>query len=109
MIGRVPFRDCSKRNVPVSDHANQPVIFADRKRSAVDLLHESGCLFNGIVRRYEQYVSAHNFANLHAVLLLGLASSGYSWPCWIHYPEDSTQWDAVGDMRGQALDTNPNS
>ena len=46
----ISLRRCAKRNIPVGDHSNQPVIFTNRKRPAVNLRHQGSDLFNRIVR-----------------------------------------------------------
>src|SRR5258705_5582628 len=65
----ISLRGCAKRNISVGDHSNQPVIFTDRKRTAVNLRHQGSCLFNRIVSRCDQYIPVHNFANLHVTPL----------------------------------------
>src|SRR5258708_3270521 len=65
----ISLRGGARRNISVGDHSNKPVIFTDRKRTAVNLRHQGGCLFNRIVRGCDQDIPTHNFVNLHVTPL----------------------------------------
>jgi hypothetical protein len=49
-IRRLSFRDATKRDVAVGDHADQAVVFPDGKNATVNLRHKSGCFLDRIVR-----------------------------------------------------------
>jgi hypothetical protein len=52
---RWPPRHGAQGDVPVGDHADQPVIVADRQHTRIDLKHELGCLLDGVVEQGDRF------------------------------------------------------
>src|SRR5690606_27023791 len=72
--GRVAFaafRHGTDGDVPVGDHADEPVALPDRKDAGVDPFHDLCGVLDRIVRARDLNVSRHTFADLHCWSPLG--------------------------------------